>query len=215
MRATLTAAACLGLAFSALWPSSARALSTTGAIQLTPAPPSIELDAFVSNTVIRLIEEGTVLLSTDLAVDVTSPGTYNDPAQVTPSTIPVGTLVRSYITHFDSIDTQLVLNRSGSITFDTDILGIMIFDSTLDAADPVVGLGSVVYPTGLMFRGTEISTQFPESVSLLDNRTFRINQMGVDLVSDSLRIITIVPEPGTLILVTVGLSFLALRRRRL
>jgi hypothetical protein len=194
--------------------SPAGALTTTGDVTQVAPPPSLELDAFVSNTTIWLIEEAGVVLATDLAVDLTLPGTYNDPAQITPGIIPAGTVVRSYITHFDSIDTQLVLNRSGSITFDTDILGVMILDATLDASDPVVGLASVVYPTGLVFRGTEISTQFPESVSLVDNRTFRIDRIGVDLVSDSLRIITIVPEPGTASLLAIGLSLLALHGRR-
>lgn len=210
-------AGCLTATLATAVPAPGGALSTTGAVTPVPAPPSVELDEFESNTEIRLFQESTIVLEGDLLVDITLPGTYTDPENVSEGSVSAGTAVTSHLLQFDTIASQLVTGIGGSVTFDTQILGVMVFDVTLDLSDATVGLPSVVYPTGLEFRGTEISTDsFRDAVTLEANlQTLVINRLGVDLVHDQIRVITTaIPEPSTSLLVGLGLFMMSLARNR-
>ncbi|MHC4415272.1 MAG: PEP-CTERM sorting domain-containing protein [Planctomycetota bacterium] len=185
-------------------------INTTGDIIQIPAPPSVMLDQFESASTIYAFDEVQgFTLTADVLVDASQSGTYSDPLQLTPATIPAGTFVNVYIVHFDPLgqtDTQV----SGSVTFDQDILGIICMDATLDATDAQLGAPGTSYPTGTAHRELELGNDiFSIGPGM---RTVTIDRYKTRTVMDQVRIITLVPEPSTIGL--LGLAGLAVIRRR-
>ncbi len=104
--------------------------STSGITVIAP-PVSVARNMTESNDTIFLFnEQQDVVLTTDLAVDITSPGTYGVPGG---GVIPAGTCVNSYFIHYDLIDASFY--RTGSVTFDEEVLGLITSTETLDASD--------------------------------------------------------------------------------
>jgi len=132
----------------------APAVSVTDVADAGGAPDNLNLDQ-VENELPQLFEEQQgVELSEDLAVDIDSPGSYSYAGPATSGTIPAGTIVTSYLVHYDPLVTypaQAVEVTGCSITFDTPILGL-IFRSgrlgpdTLGDSDGIVG-SSLTYWT--------------------------------------------------------------------
>ena len=187
------------------------ALMITGDITLITPPTSVVLNALTSNTEIFLFpERQNLVLSSDLLVDITSPGTYVAP--VTAGAISAGTTINSFFLHFDTVastSAEISPPPVSSVTFMNPILGIIVFDATLDASDPIAGLGAVAYPTGLTNRGLELGAPNFDQVTLsADLRTLTIDRLRVSTVHDQIRVIT-TPEPSTFVLLTLGLLFLA------
>src|SRR4051794_21610216 len=70
---------------------------------LATAPPSVKLGQLTSNTVIFAFTEQTGLtLPSDVAANITAPGTYDSAASLTPGTVVAGTVVDSYLLHADT-----------------------------------------------------------------------------------------------------------------
>ena len=93
-----------------------------------PVPLNLELNKYESNTDIFVFDEKQDLtLTSDVYVDITKAGTYNDAGDLTPGTIPAGTLVNSYLIHVDPVGTASSLFKyDGSITFSNKILGVIV-----------------------------------------------------------------------------------------
>ncbi|MFZ0184027.1 MAG: hypothetical protein WAL88_04230 [Nitrosotalea sp.] len=148
-----------------LFPLELRAaiLSTTGAIVVATPPSDIQTGAWESNTTIEAFAELQNVLVTDpVSVDITKPGTSPGATSqnLSSGTINAGSTVDSYFLHFDAVgepDDQNAVSASGSITFSSNIVGIAIFKTTLDATDPIFGLPGVSYATGQTERGLEIT----------------------------------------------------------
>jgi hypothetical protein len=102
---------------------------------------------------------------------------------------------------------------SGTITFDTNVLGIALLDATL-AGSNFLGAPGTLYSTS----GQGFELGLPDTVTLsADRRTVTILNFA-NTASDDLRIITAVtaavPEPGTLSLMMIGVvGFVASRLR--
>ncbi len=92
----------------------------TGAVTPAGAPASLVEGQFESGTEIRLIwEQQDVILAEDLVVNLSQPGDYDRYTfNSTPAIIAAGTMVSSYILHFDPLEYTLT-TLMGSVTFDT------------------------------------------------------------------------------------------------
>jgi hypothetical protein len=131
-----------------------------------------------------------------------------------PATISAGTAVSSYFLHCDAVGSQSPPIRFvGSITFDTDILGLVFVNPRLNQGHDYPGLPGTLYSTtGAM----EInSTPAFDSIELsADRRTVTVDYRNSNS-PDDVRIITAaVPEPATILLAVLGCGLLALRHCR-
>ena len=169
---------------------------TTVVERISP-PASVKLDKLTSNTCVRLFDERQNLkLDKTLKVDISKPGTYDEPRDLTPLSIPAGTFVDSHFLHADNIG-QAKIRLIGSVTFDTDILGVVVTDGNLDKSD-WVGSPSTAYPAKLNLRGLELTGPPSNGGDLVtispDRRTITFN-VGFSSVLDSIRVLTANPAP--------------------
>ena len=138
--------------------SRADVASTAGAAVEVAPPPSVAPNALESDTEIRVFDEQQgVVLPGPLSVNISAPGLYDDPADLTPAVIPAGTVVSSHLLHFDIIFTGTEISATGSVTFADRIIGVIVNDADVDASDGLGALGTVYPAPGLQFRGAELS----------------------------------------------------------
>ena len=213
-------------------PVQAAIIGTTGATLEIVAPTSTELNQLEDNSTIFLFGElRNVTLANFLITDLDTPGSYDrfSPPSAGSSQIAAGTQVDSYFVHYD-VSVGATVN-SGSVSFDADVLGIILMTSTFDLAGPgggsdaLLGASVTTYiPVGgLGVRGMEFGN---DSITLsADLRTVSFTLRGGVNGVDQLRILTMsdlitVPEPGTFAQLGLGLAGLAwlggrpVRRRR-
>src|SRR5581483_4823215 len=188
-------------------PAPAAIVSTSGAVVEVAAPPSVAKNAYVSDTEIRAFDEQqNVTTGAPITVDFTEPGSYDSLADLAPSVLPAGTCVQSHFIHFDSTG-SLGVRLQGSVTYDTDVLGVIVTDASLSQSDPVVGAPGTIYPTGVTNRGAELSPSAqtgPDIVTLSSDR----RTVGVDLkvttVVNQVRVVTECRSIADLSLVKTG-----------
>ena len=190
-------------------------ISWTGAVSPATAPSSLVQGQFESSTDIRLIwEQQNIVLTEDLTVNLSEPGNYNRYTfNSTPAIIRAGTMVSSYLLHFDPVGITMG-TLTGSVSFDTPILGVMVQDPTLNASTPVVGVNGTTYPAYSPLSGADTLslTLTMDTVSVL---------LCSDYHVDHVRIITQVPDAAsTGFLVSCALFGLGgvrwlIRRRRI
>ncbi len=209
----------LGLLLAAT-PAAAAVIGTTGAISEIAAPASTLEGALDSNTQIFLFaEQASVTLASALSVDVNAPGTYSNgnPPVAGSGQIAAGTLVDSYFVHFNPASGNQTL--TGSVTFDTDILGVLVLTAALSGSDAGLGgPGTVYIPAGSdPNRGLDFG---PDAMTLSANlRTLSFSLSDNSNRVDQVRIVVagagpIIPEPDTALLFGAGLLVLAAARRR-
>lgn len=204
-----------------LWSSSAAEagiISILGdATEIAP-PPSVVLGALEEDDLAKLfLEQAGLLLGSDLSADIISPGVVDEAADLTPGTISAGRRVDSYLFHLDPASD--VGMATGSVTFNRDILGILVETSSLDATDATLGALGTNYQVD-DFRGIEgpgFDTMGPtvnDIITLLpDFRTVRFD-FATTTRLDEIRVITAAPEPSTAALVVLALGVLCGNRRR-
>jgi hypothetical protein len=193
-------------------------LNVSGAIEVIPAPSNVRDGALESDTrIVAFAELQNVVLASDVNVNVSVPGlTPASPSDdhFSPATIPAGTGISSYFLHGDAVGSQSPPVRLiGSITFDTDVLGLAFVNPRLNQGHDYPGLPGTLYATaGAM----EInSTPAFDSIELsADRRTVTVDFRNSNS-PDDVRIITAatVPEPASWALAAVGCGLLPLRRR--
>ncbi len=182
-----------------------------------------------------VVPAGGVAVDHDGSVVVTSPvesANVVKPALVA-GVIPAGTLVDSYLFHYDPQNPPISANfYDSTILFSNKILGVQLFTSAyttlqkpagtayvgqLEAGDSAVAAmgGPAVgyYPAGLSYRGME------EDAMQITNGGFGIELAGeVDGAEiDQVRIFVAVPEPNSVLLALIGLlglSFLTIKKAR-
>jgi len=202
-------------------------VGTTGSVSLMGAPADVRNHMLVSDTqIVAFAEQQGVVLPQNLTFNITQPGTAPGADDIGTSLgdIPAGTRIDSYLAHFESISgtqSNPVL-LSGSITFESDVLGIAVFDRRLNESDPFLGALSTLYPTEnreLEIRaGGIVGVSGNDSITLSEDRrtvTFNLGNTGGP---DQARIVVAaVPEPSSILLAGFGFMCLAawrLRRRR-
>lgn len=222
MRFRLLPVLLLGILFVFHSAAVASIVSQTGSVTVIPAPSNVGPGALESDSqIVAFAEVQQLALPQALPVNISNPGTSPSAgrANLSPATIPAGTVVNSYLLHFDSISgTDIApIGIAGSVTFSHDILGLIVHPATLSNTDSVVRLAGLTYPTGDN-RGLELNSGdlAPDIINLSpDRRTVTLNllnSVGVDQV----RVITAVPEPSTwsLAVITSGALAIFQRRRR-
>jgi hypothetical protein len=170
---------------------------TTGAVTSGTIPADLTTGASESDSYIYVYpEQSEVTLGAGLDVDITSTGTYDEWADLTPGTIPIDTVVDSFIAHFDKVgDSGTLVSLAGTVTFDTPILGIVIITEKLDASDDPVGVGTTTYesdspdPTWHDYREAELNGS-QDTVILVDAYTVEFDVLATGQAIDEVRIIT-------------------------
>ncbi len=199
---------CIGLFFLA-HPAFAAIVSVGGNAAVLPIPANVSSNHFESDTTIAVFNERQgVLLSSPMAFDANVGKFYSATADLTPGTIPAGTRVNSYLVHFDKVGSSSgFVIRSGSVTVDEPVLGLMSSVNSLVASDAVVGVPGTIYGTDAN-RGIDFNTGDSFLLSS-DLRTVSFT-LASSPDEDQLRIVTVVPEPtaiGLLALAAVPLVF--------
>ena len=164
--------------------------STTPVVTEIPAPPSVKLGTWVSDSDIFAFEEKSITLESSINVDYTLPGTYfASVVDATPGVIPAGTSVTSFLVHQDTVPD--VVGLSGSITFSSEILGVIGSDSLLDVTDPILGFDGTSYGTGESHRGALDSVQPDDQLTISsDRRTLSFDVHRTGGATDQYRVIT-------------------------
>lgn len=153
-------------------------------------------------------EQQGVTLTTAMGLNHTATGLLNSPGSAVPGIIPFGVTVNS---HFIHLDPAGGVTRTGSATFDGRIIGV-IWDNPLFAAStPEVGLPGNVYGSATGAYGLEISPN--EWIGISPDRLTLNFNWNAGNPGDRLRVITVVPEPGTALALAAGL-LVVLRRRK-
>ncbi|HEX8322287.1 MAG TPA: PEP-CTERM sorting domain-containing protein [Tepidisphaeraceae bacterium] len=187
-------------------------VATTGSAAVVPIPANVAGDVYESDTVIAVfVERQNVSLASNVSVDATQPGDYDALADLTPGFIAAGTTVSSYLIHWDRLgQNNGFLYRSGSVTFDQPVLGLMSSRSTLISGDGVLGAPGTTYGTGDNL-GIDFNTG--DAYTLTGDRRTVNFFLGTNPGEDHLRIVTAVPEPAGLLLAGLGGATLLNRRR--
>ncbi len=194
--------------------NSANALTISGDIQEITAPSSIVLGEVESNNTIFLLKEQEgLLLTSNLTVDVVSPGTYGtnaNPNKFPQGTLSSGILVDSWFLHSDPINNILSF-YNGTVTFDQEIVGIIFNSNRLVNTHDLLGGLNTSYDQN--FFNIFGSDQFILSSDL---RTLTINS-AANTGADNLRVLTksTVPEPLTILGAGTAVAFGTSFKRKL
>lgn len=195
------------------------AVSTTGSMtQETTVQSDYSRNQRNSDSLLWFKEQDKITLSSNLAVDITQPGSYSGP--LTSGTIAAGTgQISSYIVHFDPTDSGTTLRATGTMTFlGETVVGIIVKSNSLIASDSKVGHPSVSTWDTSSIRGPERSAVGGAGGWIILSADY--SQVTISFIEnagiDEIRIIT-TPEPGTFLLLGVGLAglgFVGHRRKR-
>ncbi len=170
--------------------ASALTFSPSGDVQYVLPPPSVELNTLESDTKIRVFQEKSgFTLPSAIGVDIAAPGTYNSLASLTPGNVSAGALVDCYYLHADPVGAfpNTSQFQTGSITFSSDILGVIVLDPTFNLSDSVLALPGTTY--GVNARQLEMGNPFDSVIELADRRTLNIS-LANNTAVDDIRVIT-------------------------
>lgn len=193
------------ISFSHINNAQASITGVTGDVQLIATPASVNLSALQSDTTIFGFNEiQGYILTTDLFINGSGAGlhlgTGNTAIELTSS----GTMLNSYIFHVEPV-TPEITRFTGTVSFDSNILGIIFETNELNLSDAMLGATGTSYSSG-NFRGFEGSGSGP-CLGLYDCATISENlreitlDFGTSTQLDQIRIITSpVPVPATIFL---------------
>ncbi len=129
-------------------------------------------------------------------------------------------MVSSYYLYFDPVGTPANTTRNGFIAFDVPILGVIVGvrngvnqtdpANTLGLSNPTTGLPGVTYG----FAAADLFTGGGDQIAMSGDRQSLNFTLISGVGSDSIRIITSVPEPTSWILGVFAFAITVFRRRR-
>lgn len=191
--------------------ASADIIEVGGAAVVAEPPANIALNQWESDTEIRGFFERQTVLFSDLALDHVNTGLVDHESLVVPGLVSAGTAVQSYLFHADSVAGFDAL-LSGYVVFDQPILGVLIHTASMNGTDDFLGRPGVTY-------GNSPGRRLELPPGSLDTFEISGDRMRLDFTLkfgaayDEIRIVTAVPEPGSLALLSL-VGFAGLRRRR-
>jgi hypothetical protein len=123
-----------------------------------------------------LVERAGVKLAAQLTVDAVTPRRYASTSSL-PAPKPkiaAGTVVDSYLLHSDPVGHSLLGGNHFAlqVSFDTNILGVIVADGSLIGSDAAVGIPGVPYSV-FANRGLELQP-FGDSLTIVDRHTVRM-----------------------------------------
>jgi hypothetical protein len=132
-----------------------QALNISGSIvDMGAAPPSVAFNQIESNTVIHgFVERTGYVLPTAVSVNLNKPGDYTSFGSNAGS-ISAGTVVDCYYLLYDPVGSTNSTS-SGTISFSSPILGLIVSTASLRDSDPILGSKGTVYPSNQNARGFE------------------------------------------------------------
>jgi hypothetical protein len=215
-RATVLALAAAGALDSAASPVSAAIVTTTGSVVISSAPVSTMLGSWESNSKTRLFsEQVNFTLTSSITVDIAAPGGFGSFDDLSEFVIPAETVIDSYLLHQDAKKKHNNILLRGSVTFDQQIIGVMVSNQTLGDSDEMLGADGTLYPT---FALSHRQLDFPAALDLItiseDRKTISFD-LQTRRVLDHIRIITTatIPGQGSLALLAVAGLSAGVRRR--
>ena len=131
-------------------------------------------------------------LTGDVDVDNTADGSFgNGNEGVTPGTLGAGTVVNSYLVHIDIVGDNpgCCTTFDGSVTFENDIIGVIIFTDSLAASDAELGHDTTTYPGAQTNRGLDWTLSDDDDFTISGN-TLTIDKFDVGNWADNVRVIT-------------------------
>ena len=199
--------------------STASALSISGDVNMVRQPVSVENDVRTNNNkAILFTEQKNTILQQSINVQAYLPGVYD--ASTAGKTLKEGRSVNSYFLHADVADgSNTPKTYSGSISFDTKILGVIFNDPS---GNSFLAAPNTTYETSVD-HGLDLNEPYGDMFRISKNRMrldFSFNTFGI---TDQIRIITAgkvedpnpIPEPVTPTLLAMGACGLVLRRRHI
>ncbi len=172
------------------------AVALDGITAITP-PPTLIFNAVESDTTIHgFYEQQGYILPSDVTVDISQPGRYDNNYSATTTVIPAGTVVDCYYLWFDPVGSSSQTVNDRSVTMPGDILGVIVQSQALHNSDAALGMAGVEYPNppadGAGARGYENNA---EQVTLQeDMRTFYVHKWHSTFPGEQTRILTVPSE---------------------
>jgi hypothetical protein len=195
--------------------SNASATIITGdvnTILVDPSPTGVDTNSHQSNTQIYAwAEQQGYTLTQALVVNAMASGSYNGAGSYINSSIAMGTIVDSFLLHYDKASGTPTV--TAVFTFTSPILGLIFNTTELDQSDYIRPVGQTIDPGGN--RGLDDAADIVVTADML---TLSMTATGNTL--DQVRVITrstdlaSIPEPSTCALFGTGAVALAFLRRR-
>jgi hypothetical protein len=193
-------------------------ISVTGSVSIIAPPSDARVNSTLeSNTVAPLFtERSNVSLGSNLVVDFTSTGLHNsNPVGPLPNIL-AGTVLNSYYLVTDPVGSDSTNNRnfSGSITFSSDILGVIALDPEFASSNSILGHVGTLYSSS----GVALEMGAPDNFTISADRRTLSFAFSSNTAADDLRIVTsAVPEPTSVILMStilLAIGFVTRKRTR-
>jgi len=157
------------------------------------APTDVKIEGYCPGDLLDTIwifKEGQKIpLDSELGVDAKDSGTY-DSQSLNNSTIATSIEVFSYLIHFDQNGQEKLLPATGSVTFSSEILGVIATPEKLAATDLILGIQNTEYPV-TPDRGPD-TTDDSFTISA-DRKTLSVKFRGAQNI-DQLRVVIAAPQ---------------------
>jgi len=194
--------------------ASADLVAFGGDVTVLDSPPgSVAEGALESdNQIFCFREKNNYVLTEDVAVSIAQPGSYSRKRDLTPGTVLAGSVVDSWLLHFDPETNSKNQSYEGFLTFDGPVWGIIVCWKDLNASNTVLGASETIYTSK---RGDGLENNGRDSLTW-DALTNTVSFSGrASSGIDHIRILTEpLPTPGSLALFSAGCLLFGNRRRR-
>ncbi len=160
-------------AYARSWPINSGVLKTVGAFKFVGPGPPWNLGAYENDEYVMVFPEHSgIVVTRKIPVEIAEPGDYINIADFSDHIQPKKRRVRSYLLQFNPLgrfpepDAHTLI---GEITFEREVIGVILAGESLRATDEIFGAESSRYGGGS--RGVEIikPNTNPEQIPLLDS----------------------------------------------